>query len=145
MVVDWKKLAQLEQLQLPYGFQIAPAELPCNLHQLNAQLKIESAEDANSCSPLEQVIFQGELRNPAAALFHRQLPANVRRYSGSVRADSILWVEADFNKFKAAHTLTPEQVAEVEQSCRGYNTTLSLSEGGLIEVRCLNRLLKDNH
>lgn len=145
VVADWKKLAQLEQLELPYGYQIAPAELPCNLRQLSAYLKLDSAEDASTCSPLQQVVFKGELRNPVATLFHRQLPASVRRYSGSVRADSVLWVEADFNKFKAVHTLTMEQVAEVEQSCRSNITTLTLSEGGLIEVRCLNRLLKENH
>lgn len=148
VIADWKKLAQLaqlEQLELPYGFQIAPAELPCNLRQLSAHLKLDSVEDASSCSPLQQVVFRGELRNPAAALFHRQLPASVRRYSGSVSADSVLWVEADFNKFNAVHTLTMEQEAEVEKSCRSNNTTLTLSEGALIEVGCLNRLLKDDH
>lgn len=145
VVVDWKKLAQLEQLELPYSFQIAPAELPCNLHQLSAHLKLDSVEDASSCSPLQQVVFRGELRNPAAALFHRQLPASVRRYSGPVSADSVLWVEADFNKFKAVHTLTMEQEVEVEKSCRSNNTTLTLSEGALIEVGCLNRLLKEAH
>lgn len=142
VVGDWKKFTNLQKLQLPYGFMISPAALPCSLLQLKAHLAIAEEQDALLCNQLETINIIGRLNSPYAASFQQQLPATIRRYATAEMPSSVLWVEADINKLVAGRELSAEKITAAEQRCNSVSGDPPTKQGGMVNASCfINALM----